>query len=346
MVIRSQVTYAYYPDKPKSIRCGEDWKWSQGFKANKWHHIRMWAKLNTGSNKNGEFKAWLDGKQVLHRKGIRYRYNTKFDISRSYITTYAGGSSVAMFAPKKDQYIWFDDFESWVGGGKSPCGLKSSNTSPRNPPPRNPPPASRPPAATPPPDEQCPSGCIIDPSPPQPQGAPKQRGVGTQKAPKGCIPFTLELSLRSVLLPRRTGVAGGHDVHRTLFNNNPSRCTDISGYALVLEEAGWDVIGNVGRRQAPRGSLLNAIKFCIRACDKEQKCAGFGLNSGVCWLKSEKLLSQEYVWHGKKASGWRWLYRSKAKTGMLLSYPTFQSIGRDAGSKMLAQPRHPTNMSP
>jgi hypothetical protein len=58
------VTYAYYPDKPKSIRCGEDWKWSKGVESGKWHHIRMWSKLNTPGEPDGEFKAWLDGEEV------------------------------------------------------------------------------------------------------------------------------------------------------------------------------------------------------------------------------------------------------------------------------------------
>jgi hypothetical protein len=58
------VTYTYYPDKPSSIRCGEDWKWSKKVQAGKWYHIRMWIKLNTAGVKNGEFKAWLDGEQV------------------------------------------------------------------------------------------------------------------------------------------------------------------------------------------------------------------------------------------------------------------------------------------
>lgn len=58
------VTYAYYPDKPSSIRCGEDWRWSKSLDSGKWHSIKMWIKLNSGTNKNGEFKAWLDGAQV------------------------------------------------------------------------------------------------------------------------------------------------------------------------------------------------------------------------------------------------------------------------------------------
>lgn len=122
------VTYAYYPDKPKSIRCGEDWVWSDSLKAGKWHDIRMWIKLNTNGNANGEFKSWLDGKQVLHKKRIRFRYRDDYKVSRTYITTYCGGSSVSMFAPKQDQYIWFDNFKSWPGDAES-CGSPHSTAS-------------------------------------------------------------------------------------------------------------------------------------------------------------------------------------------------------------------------
>eukprot|EP00892_Ulva_mutabilis_P009445 jgi/Ulvmu1/6873/UM031_0078.1 len=114
------VTYAYYPDKPKSIRCGEDWVWSKKVQSNKWHHVRMWVKLNTPGKKDGEYKAWLDGKQVLHRTGIPYRYKSEFKISRAYITTYCGGSSRSLFAPKTDQSIWFDDFKVWSGDCSEP----------------------------------------------------------------------------------------------------------------------------------------------------------------------------------------------------------------------------------
>ena len=104
------VTYAYYPDKPDSVHCGEDWLWSKKLRAGQWHTIRMYAKLNTvkGSDakEDGVFKAWLDGKLVLYKTGIRYRYDKNFLISRAYITTYVGGSSRKLFAPKQDQHVW------------------------------------------------------------------------------------------------------------------------------------------------------------------------------------------------------------------------------------------------
>jgi hypothetical protein len=104
------VTYVYYPDKPESVQCGEDWPWSKRVQAGKWHHIRMYAKLNTvtgsDASSDGTFKAWLDGELVLDKKDIRYRHREDFLISRAYVTTYCGGSSREQFAPTQDQHIW------------------------------------------------------------------------------------------------------------------------------------------------------------------------------------------------------------------------------------------------
>jgi hypothetical protein len=63
--------------------------------------------------------------QVLSKTGVRYRYKDSFKISRTYVTTYAGGSVVSTFAPSKDQYIWFDDFQVWTGSASSGCGGSS-----------------------------------------------------------------------------------------------------------------------------------------------------------------------------------------------------------------------------
>jgi len=124
------VTYTYYPDKPKVWRCGEDWNWSKGVVGGKWYTIRMTVKMNTPGAQladwpikppndavvehcgragvaDGESKAWLDGVQVVDRKNIKWTYKSdpKYGITRAYLTTYVGGSTVSMFAPDQDQYI-------------------------------------------------------------------------------------------------------------------------------------------------------------------------------------------------------------------------------------------------
>jgi hypothetical protein len=111
------VTYGYYPSKPQSIRCGENWKWNQGVQTGRWHNIRIFVAINTAGVANGVSKAWLDGRLVLDKRNIMYRFVDKpeYTINKAYITTYVGGSSVAMFAPDHDQHIKFDNFNIWSG---------------------------------------------------------------------------------------------------------------------------------------------------------------------------------------------------------------------------------------
>jgi hypothetical protein len=109
--------------------------------------------LNTG---------WFGTLQVLNKNGIRYRYTDKFKVSRTYITTYCGGSTVSQFAPNQDQYIWFDDFQSGSGDGSS-CGASAPST---------------PPSTTPTPATL---------SPPTTSVPPNSGGSGSQGAPTGVL---------------------------------------------------------------------------------------------------------------------------------------------------------------
>ena len=111
------VTYAYYPSKSRAIRCGENWKWSAGVVAGRWHNIRMYVGINTAGVPNGVSKAWLDGKLVLDKRDVMYRAvdRPEYTVTKAYMTTYVGGSSVEMFAPDHDQWIKFDNFNIWRG---------------------------------------------------------------------------------------------------------------------------------------------------------------------------------------------------------------------------------------
>lgn len=110
------ITYAYYPDKA-TARCGEAWGWSQGVTDGKWHNIRVYARINTPGVADGISSAWLDGHLVLNKTDIMYRYvdDAEHTITKAYITTYVGGSSVEDFAPDHDQTIKFDNFHVWAG---------------------------------------------------------------------------------------------------------------------------------------------------------------------------------------------------------------------------------------
>lgn len=111
------ITYAYYPKKSVAIRCGENWKWNSAVQTGRWHNIRMFVQINTAGVANGISKAWLDGKLVLDKRDVMYRMIDKpeYTITKAYITTYVGGSSVEMFAPDHDQWIKFDNFKVWKG---------------------------------------------------------------------------------------------------------------------------------------------------------------------------------------------------------------------------------------
>lgn len=119
------VTYAYYPDKPRSIRCGEDWVWDGRLTSGVWHDIAMRVKLNTVSGhtarRDGVFEAWLDGRKVLTRRNVRFRHRADVKVTRTYLTSYVGGSTVAQFAPTQDQYALFDNFKSAPGSRVGQC---------------------------------------------------------------------------------------------------------------------------------------------------------------------------------------------------------------------------------
>lgn len=122
------VTYAYYPDKPRSIRCGEDWVWDATLESGRWYEIAMRVRLNSvdggTANSDGSVEAWLDGKKVLGKSGVRLRYNDRVLIDRAYLTSYVGGSSVDLFAPSKDQYALFDEFKAGTGPDIGVCNAQ------------------------------------------------------------------------------------------------------------------------------------------------------------------------------------------------------------------------------
>lgn len=121
-------TYAYYPDKPQTIRCGEDWWWSNGLQSGRWHNLRLYVKVNTPGKADGVTRAWLDGRLVLEKRNVMYRYRSEmsYGVTRAYLTTYAGGSDVERFAPDHDQWIKFRNFRVWEGDCDRPYGQPSS----------------------------------------------------------------------------------------------------------------------------------------------------------------------------------------------------------------------------
>lgn len=140
------VAYLYYPDKPRSVRCGEDFVWNGRLEPGRWHDVALRVSLNSfaadgRANADGRVEAWLDGAQALDLGGIVLRRNRAVRVSRTYLTTYVGGSSAALFAPDRDQHALFDDFASGSGRDMHACGAAPKPAAPRPPPRRRPAPA-------------------------------------------------------------------------------------------------------------------------------------------------------------------------------------------------------------
>jgi hypothetical protein len=118
------VAYLYYPDKPKSVRCGEDFVFDTTLESGRWYTIAISVRLNrvssSGPASNGRVRAWIDGRKTLDVDDIVLRYDDDIKVTRTYLTTYVGGSTEE-FAPAHDQYALFDDFASGPGSEIGVC---------------------------------------------------------------------------------------------------------------------------------------------------------------------------------------------------------------------------------
>jgi len=108
------VQYLYYPDKRSS--CGDDFEWSDRFSTGGWHEVKTQVIMNTpgvsGNNgkRDGMVRSWYDGELSLEQTDIRFRDIADLKIDRFYFSTFFGGSD-GSWAPSRDVYVYFDDFE-------------------------------------------------------------------------------------------------------------------------------------------------------------------------------------------------------------------------------------------
>ena len=104
-------TYVYWPEMGGG-GCGVDFYWNIALKTGVWYKITTYVKMNTPGVKNGVAKGYVNGQLVFTKSDFMWVGAGDTDASKritfAYITTYVGGSSVAMFAPKKTQYLKCD----------------------------------------------------------------------------------------------------------------------------------------------------------------------------------------------------------------------------------------------
>lgn len=99
--------YMYHADQ--FYQYGDDEYWSKLAERGKWHTFQHRIVLNTVGDANGIVEAWLDGVKVLSSNTMLYRKTEDIKINLFYFSTFYGGADPS-WAPKTDQYIYFDNF--------------------------------------------------------------------------------------------------------------------------------------------------------------------------------------------------------------------------------------------
>jgi hypothetical protein len=75
----------------------------------KWYCLELLLKTNTPGQKDGQLKAWLDGRLVIKEEGLRFRDIGTVKIRRFTIANYFGGGLKSDTSPK-DQRIYIDNY--------------------------------------------------------------------------------------------------------------------------------------------------------------------------------------------------------------------------------------------
>jgi len=94
------------------------WPWADGFggllQRNRWYCIEQHVRLNTPGQADGVFRAWVDGRKVIDRAGIEYRYGNTLRIQEIWLNVYHGGIDPA----PHDMHLYIDDVvvaRSYIG---------------------------------------------------------------------------------------------------------------------------------------------------------------------------------------------------------------------------------------
>jgi hypothetical protein len=100
------IQYMYSPTKKKF--CGDDYITTNFFEPGKWYTISSYVQLNDIDENNGKVLAYLDGEKVLELSNLVLRTRSDVFINEMLFETFFGGGNLS-WAPKKDEYIYFDD---------------------------------------------------------------------------------------------------------------------------------------------------------------------------------------------------------------------------------------------
>lgn len=109
-------SYVYHADGQDSS--GDYWGWSAGpaglLENNRWYSIEQYVKLNSPGAKDGIFRAWVDGHQVVEKADVRFRYVPNLKIESVWMDIYHGGVS----SVPKEMTLYIDNVviaKSYIG---------------------------------------------------------------------------------------------------------------------------------------------------------------------------------------------------------------------------------------
>ncbi len=87
-------SYVYHADMKGYS--GNHWGWNLGpsglLRNNKWYAVEQYVRLNTPGQRDGSFRAWIDGQLVYERNGLGFRDIESIRIQSIWLNVYHGGT--------------------------------------------------------------------------------------------------------------------------------------------------------------------------------------------------------------------------------------------------------------
>jgi len=110
--------YMYWMEQAPEKNWGDDLPWidlegdKKPFKfiPGKWHTLKTEIIMNAPGERDGNITSWFDGKLALSQKGAFRAEGATFGIDSFNFTTFFGGNTPD-WAPTKDEFVYFGDFE-------------------------------------------------------------------------------------------------------------------------------------------------------------------------------------------------------------------------------------------
>lgn len=106
--------YVYHMDQPGHFGDFIEWDMPK-VERGKWYKVKTFVRLNAPGKRDGMVHTWINGRTVLDKREMRFRYGDDLKIERFLFSVFFGGST-AEWAPSHDQYLYLDDFTLSANG--------------------------------------------------------------------------------------------------------------------------------------------------------------------------------------------------------------------------------------